>query len=84
MFAIDVNGVYDRLGGKLLKEIGEWEEVGFSKGRFDVTGGLKRKLRMAFKIARMGIEVRFVSGLLSDELFKALKGEEHLGTLVRV
>lgn len=84
VFAMDVNGVYDRPGGELLKEVREVEEVGFSKGRFDVTGGLKRKLMISFKIARMGVDVRFVSGLKSGELLKALKGEEHMGTLVRV
>ncbi len=84
VFAMDVNGVYRRLGGELLKEVRLGSEVGFSKGGFDVTGGLKRKLSIAFRIAKMGVDVRFVSGLKSGELLKALKGEEHLGTLVRV
>jgi len=50
---------------------------------FDVTGGMDRKIREAFKMSRMGIDVLMVNGLKPDRIVKALNEKKVEGTLVR-
>jgi len=87
IFCIDVDGIYPstrmegqivhELSGKVLENI-----VGYSN-KFDVTGGIIRKLKIAYKISKLGIDVFFVNGLNSDSVLKALNGVYGVGTCMR-
>jgi isopentenyl phosphate kinase len=53
-------------------------------GTADVTGGMQRKIREAFKIASLGMDVMLVNGLYPDRIVEALKGKDApIGTLVK-
>ncbi len=66
---------------KFIPEINEnnWEKIkGYldeSHG-IDITGGMKEKVKKAVELAKLGIKVNIINGRNSDELKKALLGEE--------
>ncbi|MEM3545919.1 MAG: isopentenyl phosphate kinase [Candidatus Bathyarchaeia archaeon] len=49
----------------------------------DATGGMWFKLERACEIARMGVDVYIISGLKPGRLFKVLKGEKVMGTVIK-
>ena len=88
----DVPGIFDRdpkkdpdakiikvLGRKKLREI---KEIGTAKG-IDVTGGMKRKLDELLHLADIGIESEIIGGLEKETLYRTLKGERGLGTIIK-
>ncbi|MGQ9780877.1 MAG: isopentenyl phosphate kinase [Nitrososphaeria archaeon] len=87
IFCMDVDGIYPspkiegevirELGGEFLKDV-----VGDTK-KFDVTGGVARKLKVASKISKLGTDVFFVNGLKPDSFLKALNGIVGVGTYMR-
>lgn len=89
VFALDVDGVYDRDpradGAKLLRRLNV-EEAKVLKGRLprasDATGGMKSKLAEAVFLAEHGVKVCFVNGLKPRRVFKALRGLDFEGTVV--
>jgi Predicted archaeal kinase len=84
VFALSVDGVYKDINSKeLIKELKYTSDAFISEVSIDVTGGMKRKIREAFNIASMGIDVWFINGLYTDRLVNALKGYETVGTIVR-
>jgi len=84
VFALDVDGIYsDPRSKKLIREIRTARQAKLSDVLFDVTGGMDRKIREAFKISRMGIDVLMVNGLKPDRIVKALNEKKVEGTLVR-
>jgi isopentenyl phosphate kinase len=84
VFALSVDGVYKDIKSKeLVKELKYASDAFISEVSIDVTGGMKRKIREAFNIASMGIDVWFVNGLYTDRVVDALKGYETVGTIVR-
>ena len=86
IFALDVNGIYqDPKKTTLIRElkIAKTSNLIFSKGKIDVTGGIERKIKEATKIANMGIDVSFVSGLVPQRLLDAADGKAPLGTIIR-
>ncbi len=84
VFALSVDGVYkDMISKELIRELRYMDDADMSSVTMDVTGGMKRKVREALKIARMGMDVCFVNGLHTDRVIDALKGYEVVGTIVR-
>jgi isopentenyl phosphate kinase len=49
----------------------------------DVTGGMSRKVREAFKIAASGIDVLLVNGLKPQRILDAIGGIDFDGTMIR-
>ena len=49
----------------------------------DVTGGIKRKVEEATKIAGTGKDVIFINGLDSTQIQKALQDEDFKGTIFK-
>jgi isopentenyl phosphate kinase len=87
VFCMDVDGIYSSLEmkGNVISELDSKfinNFVGHSK-RFDVTGGITRKLKIASKISKLGTDVFFVNGLKPDVVFKALNGVLGMGTYMR-
>jgi len=85
VFTVDVDGIYDTnpKNGRLLKEVSlNWLPEHSSEDGFDVTGGIVGKVKEAQKIASMGLDVYFVSGLHPERVLKVLRGEETIATRV--
>jgi len=87
IFATNVDGIYKDMGSKeLMAEIrmtGK-KSIAFSKGPgADVTGGMKRKVTEAFKIASRGVDVLMVNGLVPERIAEAVEGRLKEGTLIK-
>jgi len=83
VFAMDVDGLYRGEDKTLLPKVSRGEVQRLKVGRADdATGGIKPKLKVAAKIAAMGIRVGFVSGFRTSEFAKCLKGLDFYGTVV--
>jgi isopentenyl phosphate kinase len=87
IFCMDVDGVYpsSKMKGDAICELDSRTVknfVGTSK-KYDVTGGITRKLKIALKISKLGTDVFFVNGLKPHVVFKALNGVIGMGTYMR-
>ncbi len=84
VFALNVDGVYNNLEERrLIHEISSGDLINIEEVKSDVTGGMKRKLREAFKIASNGLDVILVNGLKPDRIVKVLNDEPTICTRVR-
>jgi isopentenyl phosphate kinase len=84
IFATNVDGIYRDMGSKeLVAEMRPKGKVKFSGVPADVTGGMQRKVREAFKIASLGMDVMMVNGLVPERIAEAAVGISTVGTLVR-
>ncbi|PWU23757.1 hypothetical protein C5B42_01880 [Candidatus Cerribacteria bacterium 'Amazon FNV 2010 28 9'] len=50
---------------------------------FDVTGGMWHKIEESLLLANEGIQTRIISGLVKDNVYKVLMGDEKIGTTIR-
>jgi isopentenyl phosphate kinase len=86
IFATNVDGIYRDMASKeVVRELrpGRAGAVEFSKvNGADVTGGMQRKVKEAFKIASMGMDVVLVNGLHPERIAEAARGRTG-GTVVR-
>jgi isopentenyl phosphate kinase len=83
VFALDVDGIYSDVRSKdLIGEIKIANQAKFSKVPLDVTGGMSRKIREAFKMSKMGVDVLMVNGLKPERIAHALNGKNVEGTFV--
>lgn len=83
VFALSVPGVLrDPNDPKsLIEELGSDFPFQNNSG-MDVTGGMREKVKVALRIAKMGVNVAFVKGD-TDEFIKALRGLPFRGTIIR-
>jgi isopentenyl phosphate kinase len=87
VFVTDVDGIFDRdpreTGARLLPRVSlaEAPAAGAAKGD-DVTGGMRGKLERAAEVARLGMPVLVVNGLVPGRLAEALSGGSPVGTVV--
>lgn len=86
IFATNVDGIYrDMASREVIRELkpGRGDPIEFSKAKgADVTGGMQRKVREAFKIASMGMDVVLVNGLYPERIAGAARGKAE-GTIIR-
>jgi isopentenyl phosphate kinase len=86
IFVTSVDGIFShyptREGEEPLRVVGQDTDVEFKSEDVDVTGSMKRKLDLMFKIASAGSKVYVINGLVPDRLSDALKGNEINGTEV--
>ncbi len=84
IFAMKTPGILEDVKDEnsLIKELEKRKLPSFKLTRYDVTGGVRRKIEIAFEIAKLGIDVIFVKGD-SEELAKAIKGLPFRGTVVK-
>jgi isopentenyl phosphate kinase len=91
IFVTNVDGIYrdmekkEVVGSLIPGKNGSRDPIKFSKGSgvADVTGGMQRKLREAFKIASMGMDVMLVNGLYPDRIVEAAQGKVPVGTIIK-
>jgi isopentenyl phosphate kinase len=92
IFAINVDGLYNNIiDKKIIKEINfdyekkEQRVINFERDLTikDVTGGIKRKVEEAIKIARTGKDVIFLNGLDPIQIEKAVKDKQFKGTIFK-
>jgi isopentenyl phosphate kinase len=88
IFATNVDGIYrDMTTKEIVRDLkpGRSNSVEFSKvAGADVTGGMQRKVREAFKIASMGMDVVLVNGLYPERIAQAAHGKlQTTGTVVK-
>lgn len=87
VFVTDVDGIYDRdprePGARLLEHASASDapRAGDAKGA-DVTGGMRGKLTRASEVARTGVPVHIVNGLVPGRLQETLSGKTKVGTVV--
>ena len=84
IFAMKAPGILENVEDEnsLIKDLKEKKLPSFKPAQYDVTGGIRRKIEIAFEIAKLGIDVIFVKGD-SEELAKAIKGLPFRGTVVK-
>jgi len=81
-----VDGLYkDMKTREIIREINNatYKSIEFSKMLMDVTGGMSRKIREAFKIAASGIDVLLVNGLKPQRILDAIGNIDFDGTIIR-
>ena len=92
IFALNVDGLYNnKIDKKIIKEINfDYEKkkqrvINFERDLTikDVTGGIKRKVEEATKIARTGKDVIFLNGLDPIQIEKAVKDKQFKGTIFK-
>lgn len=85
LFATNTDGIYRNMETKeVVPELSPRGKVEFSKvAGADVTGGMQRKVREAFKIASLGMDVMLVNGLVPERIAQAVQGRMEIGTVVK-
>jgi isopentenyl phosphate kinase len=76
IFALDVDGIYPTsdLSGNVLSEVSSRDKIGSVVRKFDVTGGVKKKVLTGILMAKAGTEVFFVNGSKEGRLSSLLGG----------
>lgn len=86
IFTVNVDGLYkDMKNAEIIREVNNatYKSPEFSKTLTDVTGGMSRKIREAFKIAASGIDVLLINGLRPQRILDAIEGIDFDGTVIR-
>jgi isopentenyl phosphate kinase len=84
IFAMDVDGIYptSRLEGNVLETVSPKSKVESFMRKYDVTGGMEKKLKTGIQMNKAGAEVFFLNGSKEGRLSAALKGETVLATKI--
>lgn len=86
VFAVDVDGIFSdaKYSTGLIRKIDPKKvpRIKFEASK-DATGGMVGKLSEALRISALGFDVFFVNGRKPDRVVKALKGERHIGTVIK-
>ncbi len=84
IFVANVDGIYkDPNAKEIVQKIEGKSSIKFSGVNFDITGGMKRKVREALKISRSGMDVHIVNGFKPDRLLKILENRKTEGTVIK-
>jgi isopentenyl phosphate kinase len=85
IFTLNVDGIYKSIKTKeTIKEIkNSNRSIELSTIEDDVTGGMRRKVTEAFKIARSGVDVLMVNGLNPERIINAISGSAFEGTTIK-
>ena len=85
IFTLNVDGIYKNIKTKeTIKEIkNSNRSIELSTIEDDVTGGMRRKVIEAFKIARSGVDVLMVNGLNPERIINAISGSAFEGTTIK-
>jgi isopentenyl phosphate kinase len=85
IFAVNVDGIYKNIKTKeVIKEIKNGNRsIELSRVEVDVTGGMRRKVTEALKIARSGVDVLMLNGLNPERIINAISGSAFEGTTIK-
>lgn len=80
IFAMDVDGIYPsmNMNSPIIHELKLDSKVSTYSRNFDVTGGIKAKVKAGFLLARGGAEVYFVNGSKRGRLADLLRGRPNV------
>jgi len=85
---VDVEGIYTQdpkknKNAKLVKIFRESDAIKFeSIEGFDVSGAMGSKVRKLLSVVKKGLKAQIISGFKKDNLKKALRGDENIGSLI--
>jgi len=88
IFAMEAEGIYidDSGSDKLIDEVSCHEldtlNLAALDGKIDVTGGIRGKIEVCKKIGAMIIPIQLINGSIEDNIYKALRGENLMGTSI--
>ena len=85
LFTLNVDGIYKNIKTKeITREIkNRNSSIELSTVEADVTGGMRRKVTEAFKIAHSGVDVLMVNGLNPERIINAMSGSAFEGTVIK-
>jgi isopentenyl phosphate kinase len=85
VFATNVDGIYaDMKARKIVPVLQSGKSIRVSaSSAADVTGGMKRKITEAFKIASSGMDVMMVNGLFPERIAEAAQGRPTIGSMIK-
>jgi isopentenyl phosphate kinase len=77
VFAMDVDGIYADKGlrGSIISRLRNENQFTSKSRKYDVTGGIARKVSLGFRLAKHGVHVFFVNGEKGDRLLNILVGK---------
>jgi len=80
IFAMDIDGIYKnpQLKGRIYRSLKQSDTIISKSRRFDVTGGIERKMECAFEISECGSDVFFLNGLDKTRLARCISGESNV------
>jgi len=89
IFVTDVDGIFDKnpkvyKDARLIEEITGNESILFGTDVADVTGSMEGKFKVMKNIARLGIDVYVINGLVPGRVKKAILGKNVKGTRWRI
>jgi isopentenyl phosphate kinase len=84
IFALNVDGIFTDLENRrLIRRYDTGNAVKFARVKADVTGGMRRKVREALKIASLGLDVWLVNGLKPKRIAGVIDNVEVEGTVIK-
>ena len=84
IFALNVDGIFTDLENRrLIRRYDTGNAVKFARVKADVTGGMRRKVREALKIASLGLDVWLVNGLKPKRIAGVIENVEVEGTVIK-
>lgn len=85
-FVTSVDGIFASYppaeGERPLESVGPGTDIEFRSDDVDVTGSMRRKLKIMTEMASLGSDVVVVNGLAPDRLADAMMGNDFIGTRV--
>ena len=80
IFAMDVDGVYDnsQMNGDVIKNLNSIRLNLGQRKKYDVTGGIRAKIEVGFRLAKLGADVFYVNGTKGRRLESLLIGRENV------
>ncbi len=84
IFALNVDGIFTDLENRrLIRHYNSGNAEKFARVKADVTGGMRRKVREALKIASLGLDVWLVNGLKPKRIAGIMENVEVEGTVIK-
>jgi isopentenyl phosphate kinase len=85
LFTLNVDGIYKNIKTKEITKVikNRNRSIDLSTVEADVTGGMRRKVTEAFKIARSGIDVLMINGLKPERILNAMSRSDFEGTTIK-
>jgi isopentenyl phosphate kinase len=85
LFTLNVDGIYKNIRTKEITKVinNRNRSIDLSTVEADVTGGMRRKVTEAFKIARSGIDVLMINGLKPERILNAMSRSDFEGTTIK-
>jgi isopentenyl phosphate kinase len=95
IFTTNVDGIFDNvINGNLVSKILLDKDqnlltntfdnkIQFSEMKFDVTGGMKRKISESIEIVNSGVPVYLINGFYPERMLDVVNGNDFIGTTIK-